>query len=336
MLQSVRQSGARLSCRALIEGIICPMIKWSLTRYFNILVALLLIAGLSSACNPRIPATPATPGMPAASPSSAATDSRTAQPPTPFQPSSTPIPLAALVNAEGLTLAAYQAEVARFSAALGRPSTAEEDVRVLDDLINQILLAQAAAAEGFIVTPDMIDERISALVAELGGEQALAAWMSGNGYIESGFRADLERAVAAAWMRDRITQAVPEQAEQIHARQILLATSDEATQVLNQLQNGVDFASLAAEYDPLAEGDLGWFPRGDLLDSKLDEAVFALQPGAISSVVQTAAGFHILQLIEMDPQHPLDPAARLALQKLALQSWLAERRSQSNLQIFIP
>lgn len=333
MLQSVHQSGTRLSCRALIEGIICPMIKWSLTRYFNILVALVLFAGLLLACNPS---TPATPGMPAASPSSIATDEPTVQTPTPFQPSPTPLALAAQVNAQGLTLAAYQAEVARFSAALGRPSTAEEDARVLDDLINQILLAQAAVEEGFTVTADMIDERISTLVAELGGEQALAAWMSANGYVESDFRADLERAVAAAWMRDRITQAVPEQTEQIHARQILLANSDEAAQVLNQLHNGADFARLAAEYDPLAKGDLGWFPRGYLLDSKLDEAVFGLQPGAISSVVQTAAGFHILQLIEMDPQHPLDPAARLALQKLALRSWLADKRSQSNLQIFIP
>jgi len=270
------------------------------------------------------------------SPSSVPTDSHTTQPPTPIQPSPTPIPLAALVNAESLTLAAYQAEVARFSAALGRPGTAEENVRVLDDLINQSLLAQAAVEEGFTVTTDMIEERINTLVAELGGEQALAAWMSANGYVESDFRADLERAVAAAWMRDRITQAVPEQTEQIHARQILLTTSDEATQVLNQLQNGADFARLAAEYDPLAEGDLGWFPRGYLLDSQLDEAVFGLQPGAFSSVVQTAAGFHILQLIEMDPQHPLDPAARLALQKLALQSWLADKRSQSTLQIFIP
>jgi len=309
------------------------MIKWSLTRYFNILVALALFAGLSLACNSN---NPDTPGMPAVSPSSAATHAPAVQTPTPFQPSPTPLALAAQVNAQGLTLVAYQAEVARFSAALGRPSTAEEDARVLDDLINQILLAQAAVEEGFTVTADMIDERIGTLVAELGGEQALAAWMSANGYVESDFRADLERAVAAAWMRDRITQAVPEQAEQFHARQILLATSDEATQVLNQLQNGADFASLAAEYDPLSEGDLGWFPRGYLLDSQLDEAVFGLQPGAISSVVQTAAGFHILQVIEIDPQHPLDPAARLALQKLALQSWLAEKRSQSNLQIFIP
>jgi peptidyl-prolyl cis-trans isomerase C len=309
------------------------MIKWSLTRYFNILVALALFAGLSLACNSN---NPDTPGIPAVSPSSAATHAPAVQTPTPSQPSPTPLALAAQVNAQGLTLVAYQAEVARFSAALGRPSTAEEDARVLDDLINQILLAQAAVEEGFTVTADMIDERIGTLVAELGGEQALAAWMSANGYVESDFRADLERAVAAAWMRDRITQAVPEQAEQIHARQILLATSDEATQVLNQLQNGADFASLAAEYDPLSEGDLGWFPRGYLLDSQLDEAVFGLQPGAISSVVQTAAGFHILQVIEIDPQHPLDPAARLALQKLALQSWLAEKRSQSNLQIFIP
>ncbi len=38
---------------------------------------------------------------------------------TPFQPSPTPIPLAARVNGEPLLLSTYQAELARYTAALG-------------------------------------------------------------------------------------------------------------------------------------------------------------------------------------------------------------------------
>ena len=76
--------------------------------------------------------------------------------------------------------------------------------------------------------------------------------------------------------------------------------------------------------------------EGILLDPRLDEVIFNLEPGKYSNVVETAAGFHIIQLIERDPQRPLDPKARLALQSQAVSSWLQTRRSQSQIQILIP
>jgi len=103
-----------------------------------------------------------------------------------------------------------------------------------------------------------------------------------------------------------------------------------------RLQAGEDFAELAEAYDPLTMGDLGWFPRGYLIDPKLDEVVFALEPGEYSGIVETSAGFHILQLIERDPQRPLAPDARMALQMRALQEWLAMRHDQSEILVFVP
>lgn len=297
---------------------------------------LLLLIGwvaLLSACRSTPPVAT---GLPSALPSSAATDLAATPTATAFEPSPTPIPAIAQVNGEIISVAAYQAELARYTAALDRPTTPEDETRVLDELINQVLLAQGAASEGFAVSPELVDQKITALATELGGTQALSDWMAGNGYLENDFRVDLQRAIAAAWMRDQITAGVPLQTEQVHARQILLTNSDEAAQVLAQLQNGVDFAALAADYDPIAKGDLGWFPHGYLLDPKLDEAIFTLQPGSFTPIIQTVAGYHILQLIESDPQRTLDPSARLALQKLALQNWLDEKRSQSSLQILKP
>jgi parvulin-like peptidyl-prolyl isomerase len=61
-----------------------------------------------------------------------------------------------------------------------------------------------------------------------------------------------------------------------------------------------------------------------------------LQPGEYSEVIQTAAGYHILQVLERDPQRPLDPGTRQALQLRALQDWMTERRSQSQVQVFLP
>lgn len=244
--------------------------------------------------------------------------------------------MAAMINGEPIALADFQAELERFRQALGTELATGEQQRVLDDLIDQLLLAQAAKEAGFLVDEALLEERYQKLVSERGSEQSLLDWMAAHGYSEDTFRSELRRAIAAAWMRDRIAAEVPEAVEQVHARQILLYNSDEAGRVLEQLQAGEDFAELAEAYDPLAKGDLGWFPRGYLLDSKLDEVVFALEPGSYSEIVETSAGFHILQLIERDAQHPLAPDARQELQLQALQDWLAMQRNQSAIQIFVP
>jgi peptidyl-prolyl cis-trans isomerase C len=113
-------------------------------------------------------------------------------------------------------------------------------------------------------------------------------------------------------------------------------TSAEADQVYASLQSGKNFLEVAATYDPETEGDLGWFPRGYLSESAIEEAAFALQPGQYSAVIQTDIGFHILYLVERDPEHTLQPDARRALQVRALQEWISERRNQSDIQILLP
>jgi peptidyl-prolyl cis-trans isomerase C len=126
---------------------------------------------------------------------------------------------------------------------------------------------------------------------------------------------------------------VPQTAEQVHARQILLRTAEAAAQELAQLQAGQDFTELAKQADPVTGGDLGWFPRGYLFFPELDQAVFSLEPGKFSDVIQTSIGYHILYVIEKDPARLLDPQARLILQEKALKNWLDERRQQSKIEI---
>lgn len=41
-------------------------------------------------------------------------------------------------------------------------------------------------------------------------------------------------------------------------------------------------------------GDLGYFGRGDM-QKEFEEAAFALQPGEISGIVDTASGLHLIQ-----------------------------------------
>jgi parvulin-like peptidyl-prolyl isomerase len=248
----------------------------------------------------------------------------------------TPVPLAATINGEPLTLAEFQAELSLARSAAGMDLAPEEQARVLEDLVERVLLAQGALESGFEIDAAELQERITALENQLGGAEALQAWINASGYTEPEFRAALRREALAAWMRDQVAAAVPQTAEQVHARQILVSSPEEADRVLANLQAGVDFAVLAEDYDPIQGGDLGWFPQGYLPFEAVEAAAFALQPGEFSQAVQTVLGLHIVQVVERDPQRPLEPDARLALQQQAVSRWVAERRSQSEIVFFTP
>jgi peptidyl-prolyl cis-trans isomerase C len=243
------------------------------------------------------------------------------------------VPLAAVVNGEEITLEEYQAELARYQAAIGTELATEDEQRVLDEMVGELLLAQAAREAGYTPTEEDVQKRYNDLITALGSQGALQDWMARYHYTQESFQQALGRSVAAAWMRDRIATAVPDSAEQIHARQILLYNSEEADGVLAQLRAGADFDDLAAQYDPITGGDLGWFPQGYLLDPKLDETAFGLQPGEFSSVIQTAAGYHVLQVLERVPQRPLEPSARQVLELRAIDDWMSQRRSQGEIQL---
>jgi len=78
-----------------------------------------------------------------------------------------------------------------------------------------------------------------------------------------------------------------------------------ALMVLQEARAGADFAELAKKYsnDPQAAkdgGDLGTFKKGDMLP-EIEENVINMNPGEISDLVNTPAGFHIIKLEERNP-----------------------------------
>jgi parvulin-like peptidyl-prolyl isomerase len=258
---------------------------------------------------------------------------------TPIPPTATPVPLAIIVNGEGISLAEYQAEVARFEVSASITGTilaSDTKTIVINELVDQTLMAQAARENGFQVDDVALEEKITALQEQLGGAQALDAWQTAHGYTQADFNKALKRSIEAAWMRDTIMAGVPETAEEVHIYQILVSTSAEAEQVYASLQAGKDFMTLAATYDSLTKGDLGWFPHGYLDEPAIEEAAFALQPEQYSQVIHTDIGYQILYLFEKDPAHSLQPDARMVLQEKAIQEWISEHKDQSDIQILLP
>ena len=243
--------------------------------------------------------------------------------------------MALTVNGEGIRLVEFDEEVAHYMAAqeaLEEPvSSADAASAVIDDLVAQVLLAQAARADGFTLDEAALQARIDSLAAQVGGAEALAKWKSDHNYTEQSFRSALKRSLEAAWMRDKIIMAVPSTAEQVHIQQILLYNEGTAQSFFIQLNGGADFDELALEADPLTRGDLGWVPRGYLLDPKIEEAAFRLTVGEHSEVIATDVGFHIIRILERDPERPLSPDAYLTMQELALKNWIEEQRQQATI-----
>ncbi len=235
------------------------------------------------------------------------------------------------MNGEIIPAAEFRAQVADYKSAqtaLGKTVTDEDASKaVLEDMIDQVLLAQAARLAGFQLSDADLQARIKSLQTQLGGADKLAAWETAHGYTDQTFPLALKRAAESAYMRDKIVTAVPKTADQVHVQQILLYNETDAQAVLSQLQGGANFDTLAAQYDPNTRGELGWFPKGYVLEPKIEDAAFSLQAGQISGVIQTGTGYDIIKVLERDPQHPLSPDAYLALQEQALKDWIAKQRA---------
>ena len=292
------------------------------SRSFLTQLILVLTFGLSACASFLNPGTP-TPQLPTS---------------TPVPPTATPPPSVAIVNGEYITLAEFQAELTRYKSAqtaLGITVSDEEANKVvLEDMIAQFLLAQAARGANFNLTEADLKSRMDALATQIGGAEALTAWQSTHGYDNASFQIALKRSAEAAWMRDKIIADVPTVVEQVHVRQILTYNEEDARATLEELKAGADFDEKAALYDPITLGELGWMPRGYLLDARADDAVFALQVGTYSDVIATDAGFHIFKALERG-DHPLTPDALLTMQELALKNWVAEQRAKSEI-ILVP
>lgn len=272
-------------------------------------------------------------------PQPTATVPPTSQPPTAtvILATATPdVPMAAVVNGEGIPQSFYEGELTRFQNAGGVVADGSSASQtVIQDLIDQVLLAQGAAAAGFTVDDTALSDHINQISQKLGTQAKLDNWIASQGYTQDDFRYAMRLSMSAAWMRDKIAADVPSAAEQVHVKQIFFTDKAEADSILAQVRSGADFATMAEQYDPVTRGDIGWFPRGYLTQPQVEEAAFSLQVGAISEVISSDIGFHILQLVETDPQHALSPDALATLQHAAIRAWLEDQKNSGQIEIHV-
>ena len=210
----------------------------------------------------------------------------------------------------------------------------EVRARVLDVLIGQELLWQAAARDKTVAGDDEVDQLFRQYKAQFDGDTAFEVKLREGGYSQATFYEDLRRRISAQkwidkFVKNKLAVSADEvhafylengqeftQPEEIRARHILIklesGASDEARENARVLLSGIrknivgggDFAALATELSqgPSAAkgGDLGYFARGQMVPP-FEQAAFALEPGEVSEIVETQFGLHLIQLVDRKP-----------------------------------
>ncbi|MEM8580837.1 MAG: peptidylprolyl isomerase [Pseudomonadota bacterium] len=156
---------------------------------------------------------------------------------------------------------------------------------ILDQLIQQSALAQSLG--------DALSPR-----AELGLQNERRAFLANI----------VLRGAAEAAVNDAAVQTTydeqylgGEAGKEYNAAHILVETEEEAQAIIEELGAGANFSELAQSRSigPSGPngGDLGWFSEG-MMVAPFENAVVALDVGAVSQPVQTQFGWHIIQLNE--------------------------------------
>jgi parvulin-like peptidyl-prolyl isomerase len=255
-----------------------------------------------------------------------------------------------MVNGEYVFLADYEQRVAQFEQALIEqgidPQTADGQAEldqarqdVLQGMIDSVLIELGGRDLGITLTEEALESQVEADIAAGGGQAAFDEWLQATGQTREDYKALLREAMVSQLVMDSVTAEVGTEAEQVHARHILLDTEEAAQEVLGLLEQGADFVAVAREHslDQATKdngGDLGWFPRR-LVPPELESAAFALQPGQVSGIVRLGDGYHILQVVEREDARPLPPEMQLDLKLAVFEAWLAERRASAEIERFV-
>lgn len=209
---------------------------------------------------------------------------------------------------------------------------------VLESLIDREVLFQESQKKGIEVKADEISDQLKKIKQRYPDETQFAEMLKGIGLTESDVQTQIKRGMAIQQLIDKEVgdkvkisdeeskqyyDTHPEffkQPEQVNASHILIKVDENASEaqkaearkkiqeVQQKLQKGEDFATLAKTYSegPSAPqgGNLGYFRRGQMV-KPFEDAAFKLKPGETSDIVETRFGYHLIKVIDKQPEKTL-------------------------------
>lgn len=174
---------------------------------------------------------------------------------------------------------------------------------------------------------------------ERGFEPQLRRYLSAVGGSERVARSLAEVAVLRQKLQSALSEDIPTVVEQVRAQHILVPDEMAAQAVLERMNWGDSFEALAAELstDPGSKdtgGDLGWFPRGVMVE-EFEETAFRLAAGNTSEPVKSRFGYHVIRVVERDPQRALGEEMSQSLRANAFTRWLDSAKEEHKIERLI-
>ena len=160
--------------------------------------------------------------------------------------------------------------------------------------------------------PQLVDEVVNARLAAVAGR---ADGIDKDDQVAAAIKAAADRVIAETYITRKVNEQVTDEAiqtaydayvddtasrEQVTASHILVETEEEARAIIEQLNDGADFAALAKEKSTGPSGpnggELGSFGRGQMVPA-FETAAFSMPAGSYSETpVQTQFGWHVIKV----------------------------------------
>lgn len=254
---------------------------------------------------------------------------------------------AALVNGKAVSLTDFNAQVRIIQDSMvaqgvdpktadGKATLDQMRVDILNQMIDIELMRQAATKEGISVTEADVNTRMDQIKKDAGGDAAFKKSLTDAKLTEAEFRTLIVRdQITYERLYDKVTTTLPATGEQVRVRHILVDTEKASTDILARLKKGEDFAALAKELSVDTQskdsgGDLGFFPRG-VKDPAFEDAVFKLGVNEVGTV-QTDYGYHVVQVLEKDPNRAIAPEILQTLGDQAINTYMDILRSTAKIE----
>jgi peptidyl-prolyl cis-trans isomerase C len=329
----------------------------------SVLAASALVA--SVACR-KPPAAAEATGQAAAAPQAPAAPVAPPEPPKPV-PAQLPDVLAR-VNGQPVTKADFDRLIKNMEMSAGQPVPAErrDDIyrKALDQLVTYTVLSQEAKTRNLAVSDAEVDANLAEMRKQFPTEAEFQKALTARGMTPEKLRADAKIDMAINKLMETEVANLPEatdvqvrefydknpdkfkQDETVRASHILIPVDqkadaatkkgarDKAEGLAKQAKGGADFAKLARENSSDGSaangGDLNFMSRGQTV-ANFDKALFSMQPGQISDVVETEFGFHIIKVTEKKP------ATTVPFEQVSprIRDFLTEQQKQEKAQAFI-
>jgi hypothetical protein len=208
--------------------------------------------------------------------------------------------------------------------------TPEVASAMLDQYVEEIVLAEYAANHGVEVPADAI---AAAVRSDAGATVVEKRDDMRRQKLISNLSAEVPEPDEAK-IREYYDQHQTEfrSGEEVRVRQILVHDEALADEIEAKLKKGASFEQLSRLHSlaPNAKkgGDIGYVSRGEL-PKMFEEEIFALPPGSISSVIRTDASFHIFKVDERRPAGIVDlPTAGPVIRQRLREDGIRERMAQ--------